>query len=98
MDKFVVETVEIYINKFTNFKRCWTQESGVPWNDRGAPWRVFISSVVHRVGMRIWKLEASIDEGLAVEESAFARIVPSHDAQEGVAAFLQKRGAEFLGR
>jgi enoyl-CoA hydratase len=43
-------------------------------------------------------LDASIDEGLAIEEAAFARIVPSRDAQEGVAAFLQKRHPEFLGR
>ena len=40
-------------------------------------------------------LDASIDEGLAMEEAAF---VPTHDAQEGVAAFLQKRHPEFLGR
>jgi enoyl-CoA hydratase len=43
-------------------------------------------------------LDASIDEGLAVEEAAFGRIVPSRDAQEGVVAFLQKRRPEFLGR
>jgi len=49
-------------------------------------------SAVHR-GM-----DASIDDGLAIEEAAFARIVPSHDAQEGVAAFLEKRPPAFLGR
>jgi enoyl-CoA hydratase len=43
-------------------------------------------------------LDASIDEGLAVEEAAFARIVASHDAQDGAAAFLEKRRPEFLGR
>ncbi len=49
-------------------------------------------SAIHR-GM-----DASIDDGLAVEEAAFARIVPTHDAQEGVAAFLEKRRPTFLGR
>jgi enoyl-CoA hydratase/carnithine racemase len=49
-------------------------------------------SAIHR-GM-----DASIDDGLAIEEAAFARIVPTHDAREGVAAFLQKRAPTFLGR
>jgi len=49
-------------------------------------------SAVHR-GM-----DAAIDDGLAIEEAAFARIVPTHDAQEGVAAFLEKRPPVFLGR
>ncbi len=49
-------------------------------------------SAVHR-GM-----DASIDDGLAIEEAAFARIVPTHDAREGVAAFLEKRRPSFLGR
>ncbi len=49
-------------------------------------------SAVHR-GM-----DASIDDGLAIEEAAFARIVPSDDANEGVAAFLEKRPPRFLGR
>jgi enoyl-CoA hydratase len=48
-------------------------------------------SAIHR-GM-----DASIEDGLAIEEAAFARIVPTHDAREGVAAFLQKRRPEFLG-
>jgi enoyl-CoA hydratase len=43
-------------------------------------------------------MDASIDDGLAIEETAFARIVPTHDAQEGVAAFLEKRRPTFLGR
>jgi enoyl-CoA hydratase/carnithine racemase len=43
-------------------------------------------------------MDASIDDGLAIEEAAFARIVPSYDAQEGVAAFAEKRSPTFLGR
>jgi len=49
-------------------------------------------SAIHR-GM-----DAAIDDGLAIEEAAFARIVSTHDAHEGVAAFLQKRAPKFLGR
>jgi enoyl-CoA hydratase len=43
-------------------------------------------------------MDASIEDGLAIEEAAFARIVPTHDAREGVAAFLQKRRPIFLGQ
>ena len=36
-------------------------------------------------------MDAAIDDGLAIEEAAaVARIVPTHDANEGVAAFLEK--------
>jgi enoyl-CoA hydratase len=42
-------------------------------------------------------MDAAIDDGLAIEEAAFARIVPTHDAREGVAAFLKKRPPKFLG-
>ena len=40
-------------------------------------------------------MDASIDDGLALEESAFARIVPTQDAQEGVAAFVEKRQPSY---
>jgi enoyl-CoA hydratase len=43
-------------------------------------------------------MDAAIDDGLAIEEAAFARIVPTHDANEGVLAFLEKRSPRFLGR
>ena len=43
-------------------------------------------------------MDASIDDGLAIEEAVFARIGPSYDANEGVAAFVEKRPPRFLGR
>jgi enoyl-CoA hydratase/carnithine racemase len=42
-------------------------------------------------------MDASIEDGLAVEEAAFARIVPTRDANEGVAAFLEKRAPHYIG-
>jgi enoyl-CoA hydratase len=42
-------------------------------------------------------MDASIDDGLAIEEAAFTRIVPTHDAQEGVAAFVEKRSPAIVG-
>ncbi len=49
-------------------------------------------SAIHR-GM-----DAAIEDGLAIEEAAFARIASTHDAREGVAAFLEKRHPSFVGR
>ena len=49
-------------------------------------------SAIHR-GM-----DASIDDGLAIEEAAFARIVPTDDTKEGVAAFVEKREPAYQGR
>jgi enoyl-CoA hydratase len=43
-------------------------------------------------------MDASIDDGLAIEEAAFARIVPTQDALEGVAAFVEKRPPTFVGK
>ena len=43
-------------------------------------------------------LDASIDDGLAIEQAEFARIVPTNDAREGVAAFIEKRSSQFQGR
>lgn len=43
-------------------------------------------------------LNVSIDEGLAVEASQFARMIPTQDIREGIGAFLDKRPAAFIGR
>lgn len=39
-------------------------------------------AVIHR------DMNTSIDDGLAIEEAAFARIAPTCDAREGIDAFL----------
>ncbi|PWG61197.1 crotonase/enoyl-CoA hydratase family protein [Sediminicurvatus halobius] len=43
-------------------------------------------------------VNVSIDEGLAIESAQFARLVPTQDLAEGIAAFLNKREPEFLGQ
>lgn len=43
-------------------------------------------------------INVPIDEGLAIEAGYFARMVPTHDLSEGVAAFLEKRPPCFEGR
>ena len=42
--------------------------------------------------------DMAIDGGLAIEEASFAAIVPTRDAVEGVAAFVEKRAPHFVGR
>jgi enoyl-CoA hydratase/carnithine racemase len=42
-------------------------------------------------------VDASIDDGLAIEEAAFALVATTRDAQEGVAAFVEKRRPVFKG-
>ena len=42
-------------------------------------------------------MDAAIDDGLAIEEAAFTRIVPTHDAKEGIAAFLHRRPPCYRG-
>jgi enoyl-CoA hydratase len=43
-------------------------------------------------------LDLSITEGLALEADQFARLVPTADAREGIAAFLEKRPSVFTGK
>ncbi len=42
--------------------------------------------------------DTAIETGLAIEEACFAAIVPTRDALEGVAAFVEKRAPHFIGR
>lgn len=43
-------------------------------------------------------INLTIDEGLAVEASQFARMVPTSDIKEGISAFTERRTAHFAGR
>ena len=43
-------------------------------------------------------LQAPIDEALEIETRAFAEVIRTEDAGEGMQAFFQKRPAEFKGR
>jgi enoyl-CoA hydratase len=40
----------------------------------------------------------SIGEGLQVESEQFARLVPSHDLAEGLAAWIARRPPAYSGR
>lgn len=41
-------------------------------------------------------LNVSIDEGLAIEASCFARMAATHDIEEGISAWLEKRPPQFV--
>ena len=43
-------------------------------------------------------LNAGIGEGLLIEREQFARLAPSHDLREGLAAWLERRRPQYLGR
>ncbi|MCK9908687.1 crotonase/enoyl-CoA hydratase family protein [Microbacteriaceae bacterium K1510] len=43
-------------------------------------------------------INVPIDEGLAIEASAFARMVPTKDIEEGISAWLGRRRPQFTGR
>lgn len=43
-------------------------------------------------------INVPIDEGLSIEANYFARMVPTQDIEEGMAAFLEKRSPRFVGR
>lgn len=43
-------------------------------------------------------LNLTIDEGLAVEAAAFARMLPTEDLREGITAFRERRLPRFVGR
>ena len=42
-------------------------------------------------------LNVPIDEALAIEANYFARMVPTHDIEEGISAWLEKRAPQFTG-
>jgi enoyl-CoA hydratase/carnithine racemase len=42
-------------------------------------------------------INVPIDEGLAIEASYFARMVPTRDIEEGISARLCKRAPQFTG-
>jgi len=43
-------------------------------------------------------INVPIDEGLAIEANYFARMVPTHDIEEGMSAWLERRAPIFTGR
>jgi enoyl-CoA hydratase len=42
-------------------------------------------------------INVPIDEGLAIEQNYFARMVPTRDIEEGISAWLEKRKPAFTG-
>jgi enoyl-CoA hydratase/carnithine racemase len=42
-------------------------------------------------------INVPIDEGLAIEQNYFARMVPTRDIQEGISAWLERRAPHFTG-
>jgi enoyl-CoA hydratase len=42
-------------------------------------------------------INVPIDEGLAIEQNYFARMVPTRDIQEGISAWLERRTPHFTG-
>jgi enoyl-CoA hydratase/3-hydroxyacyl-CoA dehydrogenase len=42
--------------------------------------------------------KSDLDEGIAAEKEAFARVFASADAREGIGAFLAKRKPEWQGK
>lgn len=42
-------------------------------------------------------INVPIDEGLAIEASCFARMVPTRDIEEGISAWLDRRKPQFTG-
>ena len=43
-------------------------------------------------------LESTMEEGLTLEANHFGLLASTDDMREGMAAFLEKRGARFAGR
>ncbi|KAJ8277858.1 hypothetical protein GJAV_G00080940 [Gymnothorax javanicus] len=41
--------------------------------------------------------EVDIDSGMAIEGMCYARVIPTRDRQEGMAAFIEKRPPQYIG-
>jgi enoyl-CoA hydratase len=54
-------------------------------------------AVMACVGSVTRGINVPIDEGLAIEASHFARMVGTHDIEEGISAWLEKRAPRFTG-
>lgn len=55
---------------------------------------ISVSAALHAIHRG---MDASIEDGLAIEQAAFQHIVGSHDVVEGVDAFVEKRPPRFTG-